>query len=98
MYGLRWPCNRYDVVLVEGDACEENLGPELTLRMSGDVTSPGADVPATVTYGDLEAIGSFHILRLEQDAITGHFVVTADGWNIDLDADVQTRYASCTLF
>jgi hypothetical protein len=95
--GLWWPCGMYDVVLVEGTACEEGLGPQLRLHMSADVTTPGADVPVTVTYGDLEAMGSFHIGRLDPDAITGHFVVTAAGWNLDLDVDVDPEYASCTL-
>jgi hypothetical protein len=97
LYGVWWPCGMYDVVLVEGTACEDGLGPQLRLHMNADVTTPGADVAATVTYGELVATGSFHIGRLDPDAIIGHFVVAGAGWNLDFDVDVDPGYDSCTL-
>lgn len=97
MYGLSWSCGPYEVALVEGTDCDEGLGPKLMLRVLGDVTAAGEDVPVAVTYGELEATGSFHIVRLDSQKIAGHFVVTDSGWNVDLDVDVPPRYASCTI-
>jgi hypothetical protein len=97
VYGLWWPCGLYDVKLVEGTECEEGLGPALLLGMNPADPSPGSVVPTTVRYGDLETTGSFHVSRLDSEAIIGRFVVTTAGWNLELDVDVKPGYASCTL-
>jgi hypothetical protein len=103
MFGIAWTCGHYDVDLVERTGCEEgsgldlDQGPDLLLGIAGDVTAPGSVVPASVTYGELYAMGWFHVLSLDREAIIGRFLISGGGWNIDLAVDLQPTTGSCTL-
>jgi hypothetical protein len=100
LYGIWYPCNLYEVVLVTGSYCDE-------ARREIHLQTPGAEPGATVNAQLSELVGGapgtgvdgqFHVLRLGVDAITGRFVFASDGWSLDLSLDIAPATgASCTL-
>lgn len=106
-YAYFLACGAYIVAFAEQRRCDDTEGRMLELVFSTDMEDPadGAVLPGTasISGGDYTPL-EFHLLRFELGdgwsgrRFSGRFLVTAPGWDLDVNVDVETQFGvSCTL-